>query len=62
MVQVPGSTHYSMVFYFVTQQLVPGSLLQRFVEGDDEFRNSRMKLIPSVPKVFSTSESFEVQY
>ncbi|KAI3882923.1 hypothetical protein MKX03_007388 [Papaver bracteatum] len=48
--QVPGSTHYSMVFYFVTKELVPGSLLQRFVDGDDEFRNSRMKLIPSVPK------------
>lgn len=48
--QVPGSTHYSMVFYFVTKQLIPGSLLQRFVDGDDEFRNSRMKLIPSVPK------------
>ncbi|KAG6791945.1 hypothetical protein POTOM_001080 [Populus tomentosa] len=49
--QVPGSTHYSMVFYFVTKELVPGSLLQRFVDGDDEFRNSRFKLIPSVPKI-----------
>lgn len=50
--QVPGSTQYSMVFYFVTKELIPGSLLQRFVDGDDEFRNSRFKLIPSVPKVF----------
>ncbi|CAH2078573.1 unnamed protein product [Thlaspi arvense] len=49
-VQVPGSTHYSMVFYFVSKELVPGSLLQRFVDGDDEFRNSRLKLIPLVPK------------
>ncbi|KAH9753079.1 protein ENHANCED DISEASE RESISTANCE 2-like [Citrus sinensis] len=49
--QVPGSTHYSMVFYFVTRQLAMGSLLQRFVDGDDEFRNSRLKLIPSVPKI-----------
>ncbi|KAL9246981.1 hypothetical protein vseg_020457 [Gypsophila vaccaria] len=49
-VQVPAATHYSMVFYFVTAKLVPGSLLQRFVDGDDEFRNSRLKLIPSVPK------------
>ncbi|XP_019225469.1 PREDICTED: protein ENHANCED DISEASE RESISTANCE 2-like isoform X2 [Nicotiana attenuata] len=48
--QVPGSTHYSMVFYFVMKELAPGSLLQRFVDGDDDFRNSRMKLIPSVPK------------
>lgn len=50
--QVPASTHYSMVFYFVMKDLVPGSLLQRFVDGDDEFRNSRLKLIPSVPKVY----------
>ncbi|KAL2551137.1 Protein ENHANCED DISEASE RESISTANCE 2 [Forsythia ovata] len=48
--QVPGSTHYSMVFYFVTKELLPGSLLKRFVDGDDEFRNCRLKLIPSVPK------------
>ncbi|KAJ8455684.1 hypothetical protein OPV22_035033 [Ensete ventricosum] len=48
--QIPGSTHYSMVFYFVKKQLVPGSLLQRFADGDDEFRNSRLKIIPSVPK------------
>lgn len=48
--QVPGSTHYSMVFYFVGKELTPGTLLQRFVDGDDEFRNSRLKLIPSVPK------------
>ncbi|KAA8525114.1 hypothetical protein F0562_007022 [Nyssa sinensis] len=49
--QVPASTHYSMVFYFVMKDLVPGSLLQRFVDGDDEFRNRRLKLIPSVPKI-----------
>nr|GLL48714.1 protein ENHANCED DISEASE RESISTANCE 2-like isoform X2 [Ipomoea trifida] len=48
--QIPGSTHYSMVFYFVTKELVPSSLFQRFVDGDDEFRNSRLKLIPAVPK------------
>lgn len=49
--KVPGSTHYSMVFYFVTKRITPRSLLERFVDGDDEFRNSRLKLIPSVPKV-----------
>ncbi|GAY62535.1 hypothetical protein CUMW_218570 [Citrus unshiu] len=48
--QVPGSTHYSLVFYFVTRQLAMGSLLQQFVDGDNEFRNSRLKLIPSVPE------------
>jgi len=39
--------------YFVTSTLKKGSLLQRFFDGDDEFRNSRLKLIPSVPKVYS---------
>ncbi|CAM6126377.1 unnamed protein product [Calypogeia fissa] len=49
--QVPGSTHYSMVFYFVAKKPIPkGSLLNRFIEGDDSYRNSRLKLIPSVPK------------
>ncbi|THF93913.1 hypothetical protein TEA_026737 [Camellia sinensis var. sinensis] len=49
--QVPGSTHYNMIFYFVMKELVPGSLLQRFVDGDDEFRYSRLKIIPSVPHI-----------
>jgi hypothetical protein len=59
-VQVPGSTHYSMLFYFVTKQLVPGSLLQRFVDGDNEFRTSRLQLITSVPKVL-ISVSYTIQ-
>jgi hypothetical protein len=51
-VQVPATSHYSMVFYFVAPSAPQlGSLLQRFVDGDDNFRNSRFKLIPSVPKV-----------
>ncbi|CAN6271095.1 unnamed protein product [Urochloa humidicola] len=49
-IQIPGSTQYSLVMYFVTNSLKKGSLLQRFFDGDDEFRNSRLKLIPSVPK------------
>ncbi|KAH7297228.1 hypothetical protein KP509_26G060300 [Ceratopteris richardii] len=49
--QVPGSTHYSMVLYFVAKKPIPaGSLLQKFIDGDDGFRNNRLKLIPSVPK------------
>jgi hypothetical protein len=60
--QVPGVTHYSMVFYFAQDRpLVPGSLLHRFVHGDDSFRNSRLKLIPSIPKVglWSMTVAFE---
>lgn len=49
-IQIPGSSHYSLVLYFVTNSLKKGSLLQRFADGDDDFRNSRLKLIPSVPK------------
>ncbi|KAH8972155.1 hypothetical protein BDL97_02G180500 [Sphagnum fallax] len=50
-VQVPAASHYSMVFYFVASNAPQqGSLLQRFVDGDDNFRNSRLKLIPLVPK------------
>lgn len=49
-----------MVFYYVKKQLVPGSLLQRFADGDDEFRNSRLKLIPSVPKVLISQSPFYV--
>ncbi|GFP99164.1 protein enhanced disease resistance 2, partial [Phtheirospermum japonicum] len=47
---VPGSTHYSKVFYFVPKEFVPGSLMQRFVDGYDDFQNCRLELIPSVPK------------
>ncbi|VAI52450.1 unnamed protein product [Triticum turgidum subsp. durum] len=50
LLQIPGSTHYSIVMYFVTNTMKKGSLLQRFFDGDDEFRNSRLKLIPAVPK------------
>lgn len=49
-IQIPGSTHHSLILYFVTKSLKKGSLLQRFADGDDDFRNSRLKLIPSVPK------------
>uniref|UniRef100_A0A7N0UZT0 Protein ENHANCED DISEASE RESISTANCE 2 C-terminal domain-containing protein n=1 Tax=Kalanchoe fedtschenkoi TaxID=63787 RepID=A0A7N0UZT0_KALFE len=49
--QIPASDHYSMVFYFITNNLKPGSLLQRFVDGDDKFKNSKLKLIPSIPKI-----------
>eukprot|EP00899_Mesostigma_viride_P003538 jgi/Mesvir1/13185/Mv06145-RA.1 len=47
--QVPGACHFSMVMYwqgFIT----PGSLLEKFVHGDDRFRQTRFKLIPNVYK------------
>eukprot|EP00271_Cylindrocystis_brebissonii_P019268 TRINITY_DN580_c1_g2_i2.p1 TRINITY_DN580_c1_g2~~TRINITY_DN580_c1_g2_i2.p1 ORF type:complete len:793 (-),score=119.22 TRINITY_DN580_c1_g2_i2:374-2752(-) len=54
--QVPGgsSSHYSLVFYFALEdpkrQLVEGSLLYRFINGDDVFRNSRLILLPNIPQ------------
>ncbi|CAM6126959.1 unnamed protein product [Calypogeia fissa] len=49
--QVPGSSPYSMVLYFVPKKPIPkGSLLNRFIEVDDSYCNSCLKLIPSVPK------------
>ncbi|XP_031478595.1 protein ENHANCED DISEASE RESISTANCE 2-like [Nymphaea colorata] len=44
--QVPGRDHHSAVFYFGSEEpLSPGSLLFRFVNGDDEFRNARFKIV-----------------
>jgi hypothetical protein len=47
--QVPGKTHYSLAMHFVADKPIqPGSLLDQFANGDDAFRNSRFKLIPSI--------------
>ncbi|CAK9882974.1 unnamed protein product [Sphagnum jensenii] len=47
--QVPAKPNYNLVFYFVAEKPIrPGSLLDRFANGDDAFRNSRFKLIPSI--------------
>ncbi|XP_027356153.1 protein ENHANCED DISEASE RESISTANCE 2-like [Abrus precatorius] len=49
--QVPGKEHHSAVFYFATDDPVPsGSLLGRFIEGDDSFRNQRFKLVNRIVK------------
>ncbi|TVU30350.1 hypothetical protein EJB05_21966 [Eragrostis curvula] len=51
LVQVPGSTTYSLALYYMMDtplEKVP--LLERFVNGDDSFRNSRFKLIPYISK------------
>uniref|UniRef100_A0A452YGB1 Protein ENHANCED DISEASE RESISTANCE 2 C-terminal domain-containing protein n=1 Tax=Aegilops tauschii subsp. strangulata TaxID=200361 RepID=A0A452YGB1_AEGTS len=50
-IQVPGSTTYSLALYYMMDtplEKVP--LLERFVNGDDTFRNSRFKLIPYISK------------
>ncbi|XP_028799056.1 protein ENHANCED DISEASE RESISTANCE 2-like [Neltuma alba] len=49
--QVPGKDYHSAVFYFATEDPVPsGSLLYRFINGDDAFRNQRFKLVNRIVK------------
>ena len=49
--QVPGKDHHSAVFYFATEDPIPsGSLLHRFVHGDDSFRNQRFKIVSRIVK------------
>nr|GFB47749.1 protein enhanced disease resistance 2-like [Tanacetum cinerariifolium] len=49
--QIPGSTTYNLASYYVTRNPIKDMpLLERFIEGDDAFRNSRFKIIPRVTK------------
>lgn len=49
--QIPGREHHSAVFYFSTDEsIASGSLLDRFINGDDSFRNSRFKLVNRIVK------------
>ncbi|KAL8106989.1 protein ENHANCED DISEASE RESISTANCE 2-like [Apium graveolens] len=49
--QIPGREHHSAVFYFSTDEpIASGSLLDRFINGDDSFRNSRFKLVNHIVK------------
>ncbi|KAI7729581.1 hypothetical protein M8C21_021999, partial [Ambrosia artemisiifolia] len=47
--QVPAKPNYSLVLYFCSDKpVVEDSLLGRFIDETDTFRNSRFKLIPSI--------------
>ncbi|XP_074364798.1 protein ENHANCED DISEASE RESISTANCE 2-like isoform X2 [Apium graveolens] len=47
--QVPARPNYSLVLYYAAERPVKeNSLLGRFVDGSDAFRDSRFKLIPSI--------------
>ncbi|CAN0858016.1 Protein ENHANCED DISEASE RESISTANCE 2-like [Linum grandiflorum] len=49
--QVPSKENYSAVAYFAAiDPIVEGSLMDRFLKGDDGFRNSRLKLIANIVK------------
>nr|GMD37045.1 protein ENHANCED DISEASE RESISTANCE 2-like [Ipomoea batatas] len=50
-IQVPGATRYSLALYYMLKTpLAENPLLERFVNGDDAFRNSKFKLIPYISK------------
>lgn len=60
--QVPGSTTYGLALYFMTKTpLEETPILERFVNGDDAYRNSRFKLIPYISKVSVLSLLFEIK-
>lgn len=50
--QIPGKEHYHAVHYFATDEPIPSdSLLQRFMDGDDDsYRNQRFKIVSQVLK------------
>ncbi|KAJ8437131.1 hypothetical protein Cgig2_016874 [Carnegiea gigantea] len=49
--QIPAKPNYNMVFYFAADRPVnTDSLLAKFIDGTDMFRDSRFKLIPSIVK------------
>lgn len=48
-IQIPGPTMYSLsLYYMLKTPLEETPLLEKFVNGDDTFRNSRFKLIPYI--------------
>ncbi|XP_011076971.1 protein ENHANCED DISEASE RESISTANCE 2 isoform X2 [Sesamum indicum] len=50
-IQVPGSITYNLALYYMLKTpLHETPLLERFVNGDNAFRNSRFKLIPYISK------------
>ncbi|KAL5708324.1 hypothetical protein ACHQM5_019130 [Ranunculus cassubicifolius] len=49
--QLPSKENFSAVAYFVASEPIPkDSLMDRFVKGDDVFKNSRLKLIANIVK------------
>lgn len=50
--QVPAKPNYSLVLYYASERPInKDSLLAKFLDGDDMFRDSRFKLIPSIVEV-----------
>ncbi|CAM8879179.1 unnamed protein product [Rhodiola kirilowii] len=49
--QIPGRDHHSAVFYFAAvEPIEKESLLYRFINGDNAFRNARFKIVNRIAK------------
>lgn len=49
--QVPSKENYSAIAYFTSTGPIPeGTLMHQFINGDERFRNSRLKLIANIVK------------
>ncbi|BAT90843.1 hypothetical protein LR48_Vigan08g164400 [Vigna angularis] len=47
--QLPTKDNYSVVAYFTNIEPITGdSLIEKFLKGDDDFRNSRLKMIANI--------------
>lgn len=59
--QIPGREHHSVVFYFSTKANEPinsDSLLYKFINGSDAYRDSRFKLVNKIvkgPRILKTA-------
>lgn len=61
MFQVPSKPNYSLVLYYAAERPVnKTSLLGKFIDGNDMFRDSRFKLIPSIVEVAIFADSIKV--
>ena len=59
--QVPGTTTHNLALYYMMKTpLEENPLLERFVNGDDAYRNSRFKLIPYISKVSLVAENNQI--
>lgn len=59
--QIPGRDHHSAIFYFsskVGEPIETDSLLYKFINGSDEYRNSRFKIVNKIvkgPRILKTA-------
>lgn len=57
--QIPSKPNYNLVFYYAADRPVKkSSLLGKFIDGTDTFRDSRFKLIPSIVKVYTIGSPY----